>query len=186
MPHLHLSLQAGSDLILKRMKRRHPAPSAAGHDRPRARAASGHRRRRRPDRGLPDRDGGAVRRDARLRAGSRHPVSCTSSPTASVPARRPRACRRCPRRFAASRAARLREAGRDAARLSTRPGWPAQVIGAGRADTAGHTEHFAPVRVGAGRWPPVARPDAPADEHGLVAAESPAWATWRWAASSRA
>ncbi len=30
MPHLHLSLQAGSDLILKRMKRRHLAEDAAG------------------------------------------------------------------------------------------------------------------------------------------------------------
>ena len=30
MPHLHLSLQAGSDLILKRMKRRHLRADAAG------------------------------------------------------------------------------------------------------------------------------------------------------------
>ncbi len=35
MPHLHLSLQAGDDLILKRMKRRH---SRAAGDRRRARA----------------------------------------------------------------------------------------------------------------------------------------------------
>jgi threonylcarbamoyladenosine tRNA methylthiotransferase MtaB len=27
MPHLHLSLQAGDDMILKRMKRRHSAPT---------------------------------------------------------------------------------------------------------------------------------------------------------------
>ena len=37
MPHLHLSLQAGSDLILKRMKRRHLRADARGGDRPRAR-----------------------------------------------------------------------------------------------------------------------------------------------------
>ncbi len=35
MPHLHLSLQAGNDLILKRMKRRHSralnrSPSSSG------------------------------------------------------------------------------------------------------------------------------------------------------------
>src|SRR5258708_6550703 len=38
MPHLHLSLQAGSDMILKRMKRRHSAAEAA-HAIRRARAA---------------------------------------------------------------------------------------------------------------------------------------------------
>ena len=37
MPHLHLSLQAGDDLILKRMKRRHPRADAARGDRARAR-----------------------------------------------------------------------------------------------------------------------------------------------------
>ncbi len=36
MPHLHLSLQAGSDLILKRMKRRHLRADAARGDRTRA------------------------------------------------------------------------------------------------------------------------------------------------------
>ena len=41
MPHLHLSLQAGSDLILKRMKRRHLAAGCAGGDRAGAIAASG-------------------------------------------------------------------------------------------------------------------------------------------------
>jgi threonylcarbamoyladenosine tRNA methylthiotransferase MtaB len=30
MPHLHLSLQAGSDLVLKRMKRRHLRGGRAG------------------------------------------------------------------------------------------------------------------------------------------------------------
>ena len=36
MPHLHLSLQAGDDLILKRMKRRHCAPTRSGSARKRA------------------------------------------------------------------------------------------------------------------------------------------------------
>ena len=40
MPHLHLSLQAGSDLVLKRMKRRHLAADAARAI-ARARAARG-------------------------------------------------------------------------------------------------------------------------------------------------
>ena len=34
MPHLHLSLQAGSDLILKRMRRRHLRAGAMASDRP--------------------------------------------------------------------------------------------------------------------------------------------------------
>ena len=52
MPHLHLSLQAGDDLILKRMKRRHcRADAIALAAAPRA-AAARHRVRRRPDRRL--------------------------------------------------------------------------------------------------------------------------------------
>ena len=43
MPHLHLSMQAGSDLILKRMKRRHLRARCAGGDRAGAGAAPGHR-----------------------------------------------------------------------------------------------------------------------------------------------
>ena len=34
MPHLHLSLQSGDDLILKRMKRRHAAPTPSAFARP--------------------------------------------------------------------------------------------------------------------------------------------------------
>ena len=44
MPHLHLSVQAGSDLVLKRMRRRHQrAEALAVIARARA-AAAGHRR----------------------------------------------------------------------------------------------------------------------------------------------
>jgi len=54
-PHLHLSLQAGDDLILKRMKRRHLRADAIRFC-----------ARRRHDRRLPDRNGGDV--SAKLRA----------------------------------------------------------------------------------------------------------------------
>ncbi len=56
MPHLHLSLQAGDDLILKRMKRRHSrADAIAATQRARALAAGGGTRGR-SDRGVSDRD----------------------------------------------------------------------------------------------------------------------------------
>ncbi len=66
MPHLHLSLQSGDDLILKRMKRRHSRADAIAFLRAGAAAAAGHRARRRYHRGLSDRD----RRDVRAFAGS--------------------------------------------------------------------------------------------------------------------
>ena len=79
MPHLHLSLQSGDDLILKRMKRRH---SRAGRDRflrAGAAAAAGHRARRRHHRGLPDRNRGDVCALARPRRGMRsHVPACVS------------------------------------------------------------------------------------------------------------
>ena len=64
MPHLHLSLQSGDDMILKRMKRRHCAPMPCG--------SAPRSRRLRPDMvfgadliaGLPDRDRGDVRQFA--------------------------------------------------------------------------------------------------------------------------
>ena len=71
MPHLHLSLQAGDDMILKRMKRRHPRADAIALLREAAAAAARHRLRRRPDRRLPDRDRGDVRELADARRGMR-------------------------------------------------------------------------------------------------------------------
>ena len=47
MPHLHLSLQAGDDLILKRMKRRHLREDAIAFCNELRAAAAGHRVRRR-------------------------------------------------------------------------------------------------------------------------------------------
>ena len=56
MPHLHLSLQAGDDLVLKRMKRRHLRADADRLLREGAAVAAGCRFRRRHHRRLPDRD----------------------------------------------------------------------------------------------------------------------------------
>ena len=57
MPHLHLSLQSGDDMILKRMKRRHLAAGRHRLLRPGAAAASRYRARRRHHRGFSNRDG---------------------------------------------------------------------------------------------------------------------------------
>ena len=64
MPHLHLSVQAGDDLVLKRMKRRHRRGDVLALCEAVARAPAGDRLRRRPDRGLPLRDGRDVREHA--------------------------------------------------------------------------------------------------------------------------
>ena len=121
MPHLHLSLQAGDDLILKRMKRRHLRADAAAAIARARRAAARHRDRRRPDRRLPDRDRGDVPRNA-----------ATSSPNAELPflhvfpyserpgtpaARMPAV----PVAVRRERAARLREAGAARSRSAS---WP--------------------------------------------------------------
>ena len=65
MPHLHLSLQAGDDLILKRMKRRHLRADAIAFCERAAAAAARRGVRRRHHRRLSDRDRGDVRALAR-------------------------------------------------------------------------------------------------------------------------
>ncbi len=79
MPHLHLSLQAGDDLTLKRMKRRHARAELGELLRGDAALASPHGVRRRSDRRFPHRDRGDVRKlvvaDRRLRA---HLPACVS------------------------------------------------------------------------------------------------------------
>ena len=67
MPHLHLSLQPGDDMILKRMKRRHLRADAVRFADDGAPPAPRRRLRRRPHRRLPDRDRGDVRQHARHR-----------------------------------------------------------------------------------------------------------------------
>ena len=61
MPHLHMSFQAGDDLILKRMKRRHSRADAVETVARLKAKRPGDRDRRRPDRRLPDRDRGDAR-----------------------------------------------------------------------------------------------------------------------------
>ncbi len=56
MPHVHLSLQAGDDMILKRMKRRHSRAQAVALVERLKAARPDDRHRRRPHRRLPDRD----------------------------------------------------------------------------------------------------------------------------------
>ena len=110
-PHLHLSLQSGDDLILKRMKRRHSRADALRLIAAvRARAAR-RRLRRRPDRRLSRPR--PTRRSRTPWRWSRRPASptCTSSPSAPAPARPPRACRQLPRPVVKARAERLRAAG---------------------------------------------------------------------------
>ena len=71
MPHLHLSLQSGDDMILKRMKRRHCAPMRCVRAPRCARLRPGHGVRRRHHRRLSDRDRRDVRELAALVAEAR-------------------------------------------------------------------------------------------------------------------
>jgi threonylcarbamoyladenosine tRNA methylthiotransferase MtaB len=146
LPHIHLSLQAGSDLILKRMKRRHGVAQAS--------AAIARLRAARPGlalgadliAGFPTETGDLFRETLDfLRAEAipyLHVFPYSERP--GTPAARMPAVPMAERR---ERAARLREAGETAARdfhlsligreasvLTERPG-------------TGHTEHFAPVRL---------------------------------------
>ena len=61
MPHLHLSLQSGDDLILKRMKRRHSRETRSASARRCGKLAARHRVRRRPHRRFPTETRGDVR-----------------------------------------------------------------------------------------------------------------------------
>ena len=113
MPHLHLSVQAGDDLVLKRMKRRHSRADVL--------ALCGRLRALRPgiafgadsDRGLPDRDAGDVREhaapDRRRRAGLAPRLPLFAPPRHAGG----HACPKCPLPSAApapQRCARLRKA----------------------------------------------------------------------------
>ena len=145
MPHLHLSLQAGDDMILKRMKRRHSRADADPLLRSGAALAARRRVRRRPDRRLPDRDRGDVREHAVARRGMRPDLpACLSVLAARRHARRAHAAGagavvKGARRAAARRRASARcragssaEVGASAVVLVEQPGF-------------GRTEHFAPV-----------------------------------------
>ena len=146
MPHLHLSLQAGDDLILKRMKRRHTRADAI--------AFCDQVRRLRPDivfgadiiAGFPTETEEMFARSLDLveTAGSR---ICTCFRSRRGPARRPRACRSSTARSSRSapafcvrrakprlRAVSIAKSARGGSVLAERGG-------------VGHTEQFMPVRL---------------------------------------
>ena len=155
MPHLHLSLQSGSELILKRMRRRHTAAGAASSI-ARARAL-------RPGIAIgADLIAGFPTETDALAAETLAFVTDHALPYLHVfpyserpgtPAARmppvPHAVRR-------TRAAALRAAGAAAAGAfhAAQIGTPAQIVveRPGLEAATGHTEHFAPVRL-AGAWP---------------------------------
>jgi threonylcarbamoyladenosine tRNA methylthiotransferase MtaB len=145
MPHLHLSIQAGDDLILKRMKRRHSRDDALGACR-RARAL-------RPGialgadmiAGFPTEDEAMFERslslieEASLDYLHVFPFSARpGTPAARMP--------QVPGNIVKERAAKLREAGAasTARALTARTGTIAQVLV--EKEGFGHSEHYAPVR----------------------------------------
>ena len=148
MPHLHLSLQAGADLILKRMKRRHS----------RAEALAAIRRARALRPGIAigaDLIAGFPTETAALFADTLALIEDSAIPflhvfpyseRAGTPAARMPAVAPALRR---ERAARLRAAGAANARrfYDGLVGRTAEVLV--ETDTRGHTEHFAPVRIAA-------------------------------------
>jgi len=148
MPHLHLSLQAGSDLILKRMKRRHDTAEAAAVI-ARARAA-------RPGiafgadliAGFPTETDTlfaetlAFVEDNAIAFLHVFPYSeRPGTPAARMPA--------VPKPLRRERAARLRQAGAAAAARFYREQLGRSVSVLTESEAAGHSEHFAPVRLSA-------------------------------------
>jgi threonylcarbamoyladenosine tRNA methylthiotransferase MtaB len=145
MPHLHLSVQAGDDLILKRMKRRHARADVIG--------VAEQARQLRPDivlgadliAGFPTEDEVAFANTLRLIEEARltwlhvFPYSARpGTPAARMPLVQGDRIR--------TRAARLREAGEVAAArfLASRIGTQARIVG--ERGGVGRTEHYAPVR----------------------------------------
>ncbi|MBW4022757.1 MAG: tRNA (N(6)-L-threonylcarbamoyladenosine(37)-C(2))-methylthiotransferase MtaB [Proteobacteria bacterium] len=171
LPHLHLSIQAGSDLILKRMKRRHLRADVL--------AVTRRARSLRPGiafgadliAGFPTETEDAFAEtlalveEADLTMLHVFPYSeRVGTPAARMPSV-PKALRR-------ERAGRLRAAGAaSAARFdATRLGHPVRVLA--ETETRGHCEHFRPVRLTAEAVPGmvVTATVIGADGHGLIAA----------------
>ncbi len=176
MPHLHLSLQAGSDLILKRMKRRHSAAQAED--------AIGRARRLRPGiaigadliAGFPTETEAlfdeTLRFVGRLSVPYLHVFPYSERP--GTPAARMPAV---PHQARRARAALLRQAGQAAAAAfhAAQLGRIVHVLTeAARVGTANaRTEHSSPVRL-AGDWPPgqLLRARITGAEPGLLLAEA--------------
>jgi threonylcarbamoyladenosine tRNA methylthiotransferase MtaB len=171
MPHLHLSIQAGSDLILKRMKRRHLRADVL--------AVTRRARSLRPGiafgadliAGFPTESEAdfaetlALVEEADLTMLHVFPYSeRAGTPAARMPSV-PKAVRR-------ARAARLRAAGSTAAARfdAALLGRPVRVLV--ETETRGHCEHFRPVRLTTPALPGtiVTATVTGADAHGLIAA----------------
>jgi threonylcarbamoyladenosine tRNA methylthiotransferase MtaB len=150
MPHLHLSLQSGDDLILKRMKRRHGRSDAI--------ALCERLRAARPDvvlgadliAGFPTESAAMFENTLRL-VGE---CGLTFLHVFPYSARRGTPAARMPQVAGAlrrERAARLRAAGDDARRrwFDSRIGRDSRVLveKSGGGTATGHCEHFAPVRL---------------------------------------
>jgi threonylcarbamoyladenosine tRNA methylthiotransferase MtaB len=146
MPHLHLSLQAGSGLILKRMKRRHSPADAADVIR-RARAA-------RPGiaigadliAGFPTETAALFQETLDFVEANALPFlhvfpysERPGTPAASMPS--------VPKSARKERAAILRQAGQSMAKAFFRTQQNKIVSILAETDRTGHTEHFAPVRL---------------------------------------
>jgi threonylcarbamoyladenosine tRNA methylthiotransferase MtaB len=146
MPHLHLSIQAGDDLVLKRMRRRHSRADAL--------ATAARARDLRPGialgadliAGFPTEDTAMFDRTLALvaEAGLDYLHVFPFSPRPGTPAAR---MPQVPRALVRERAARLRDAGASAlARtLAARVGTTARVLV--EKDGFGRSEHYAPVRL---------------------------------------
>jgi threonylcarbamoyladenosine tRNA methylthiotransferase MtaB len=148
MPHLHLSLQAGADLILKRMKRRHLRADAL--------AVIARARALRPGIAIgADLIAGFPTESEALFADTLAMVEEADIPFLHVfpyserpgtPAARMPAVAQPLRR---ERAARLRAAGQSAAGRFYAAQLGSEVSVLAESDASGHTEHFAPVRIAA-------------------------------------
>jgi threonylcarbamoyladenosine tRNA methylthiotransferase MtaB len=146
MPHLHLSIQAGDDLVLKRMRRRHSRADAL--------ATAARARDLRPGialgadliAGFPTEDTAMFDRTLALvaEAGLDYLHVFPFSPRPGTPAAR---MPQVPRALVRERAARLREAGASslARALAARVGTEASVLI--EKDGFGRSEHYAPVQI---------------------------------------
>jgi threonylcarbamoyladenosine tRNA methylthiotransferase MtaB len=152
MPHLHLSLQAGDDLVLKRMKRRHTRAQAI---------AAAHRARAlRPGialaadliAGFPTETDAAFANtlDLVAAAGLSFLHVFPYSPRPGTPAAR---MPQLPRGVVLERAARLREAGASAAAAFARAQIGRSARWLAERDGSGRTEHFLPLRLAHGTVP---------------------------------
>jgi threonylcarbamoyladenosine tRNA methylthiotransferase MtaB len=168
MPHLHLSIQAGSDLILKRMKRRHSRAEVL--------AVIRRARELRPGiaigadliAGFPTETEDDFDETLGLVVSEKIPFVHVFpySERPGTPAARMPAVAKPVRR---ARAARLRAAGAVAARhfYATQIGREVTVLA--ESGEAGHSEHFAPVRIAATPGQLLRGRVVGSDERGLIA-----------------